>query len=544
MKKFTKILACSVLSLSFLLPLTACGGGGAPLTGEALKDNIIDDQYDNYYQIFPYSFCDSDGDGVGDINGITSKLGYVRDMGYTGIWLNPINPSSSYHGYDVTDYKAVSGQLGQMEDFEAMVTKAHSLGIKVILDLVLNHSSSSHDWFTRGAYNFMLGETAENCPEVDYYNFSFSKVNGKYEQFGSIYYEAQFNAGMPDFNLDSELLREQFADIIEFWIKEKKVDGFRLDAALHFYEGNNKKSAEFTKWVKETADAAYKTVHPEDPNAETFVVGEVWSGETDISDFFEGSGGASFFDFRVANNGSKFVPSAINTMLHPVQPDAAGAANNFYESVEKVLSLARGKNAAGEETQFVPTPFLCNHDVGRIAGVMLKDEARIKFAYGLLSLYTGSNFTYYGDEIGMTGSSNDPEKRVGMLWEKDTVGIYPPGAANTPSKYYPFPSVEEQLADEGSILNYYKHCNLVRNAYPALMRGTPKRVENSNENVLVFTKTYKDETITIVVNFSQKAQTVKNLGGVSFKQGICVSGEITGSGSSIRLPEFGIAILA
>lgn len=542
MKRFTKVLSCSLLSLSFLLPLTACGGGAS---AGVLEEDIIEDQYDNYYQIFPYSFCDSDGDGVGDLNGITSKLDYVRDMGYTGIWLNPINPASSYHGYDVTDYKEVSGQLGTLDDFANLVEEAHARGIRVILDLVVNHSSNQHEWFKNGAYYYAYGYPAEEHPEVSYYNFSRSKVNSKYEYDGNynIYYEAQFNAGMPDLNLDSEPLREQFTDIIDFWIGDMKADGFRLDAALHFYEGDFEKSAKFTKWVKEQADAAYKKVHPEDPNAETFIVGEVWSGESAISAFFKDGGGASFFDFRVAN-GSNYIPKVINKMLHPVQPDAAGAANKFYESVEKVLSLARGKNAAGEETQFVPTPFLDNHDVGRIAGAMMREEERIKFAYGLLSLYSGSNFTYYGDEIGMTGSESDPEKRVGMLWEKNTEGIYPPGASHDPETYYPFPSVEEQLKDKGSILNYYKLCNNARNAFPALMRGTSERVENANENVLVFTKTYKEETITIVVNFSQKTQTVKDLGDVSLKQGICVSGKISGNGSSLKLPEFGIAILA
>ena len=338
-------------------------------------------------------------------------------------------------------------------------------------------------------------------------------------------------------------MQAELKDIVNFWIGEKNVDGFRLDAVRYFYYGNAIESAKFTGKIKDWADAAYKKAHPDEQDGEAFIVGEDWSGQDELERFYDNANGAAFFDFQVSQTGKTYIPSAINTATHATLGNPARAADKYFESVGVVLDKAKGPN--GE--QYVPAPFLDNHDVARIAGVasIALEEERIKFAYGLLSLYTGSTFTYYGSEIGMTGSANDPEKRVGILWTEDTVGMYPPGASHDPARYYPFPSVEDQLKDKGSILNYYKLCNNARNAFPALMRGTAVRVASDNENVLVFTKTYKDETITIAVNFSTETQTVTGLGdALTLKQGICVDGSVSGSGASLKLPKLGIAILA
>ena len=152
-KKLLKILSLSVATAcacTSLFAFSACGGEPeVELT--FLEENIIDDNYDNYYQIFVRSYHDTDGNGIGDFNGVTEKLDYIRDMGYTGIWLMPINPSPTYHGYDVTDYYAVNPDYGTMADYENLVEKAHEKGIKVIMDLVVNHSSNQHPWFKAGS---------------------------------------------------------------------------------------------------------------------------------------------------------------------------------------------------------------------------------------------------------------------------------------------------------------------------------------------------------------------------------------------------------
>lgn len=513
MKKFTKF-AAAILSGIPLTALAACGGGA-----ELLPENIVDDAYDNYYEIFVYSFCDSDGNGVGDLKGVTEKLDYVRDMGYTGIWLMPICPSPSYHKYSVTDYKAIDPAYGTLDDFDELVETAHAKGIKVITDLVVNHTSSEHPWFKEAAGARVRGET-DNA-YYDYYNFSDTIQNG-YSSFAGVYYEARFESGMPDLNLDSEKVRAEISSIIEFWL-DRGVDGFRLDACTSYYTTSKTKSIQFTDWIKKEA-----LKH----NPDAYIVGEVWSDAGTIADYYKGSEADSFFCFP-AQGATGYVGSAITTVVN--FGNSVSAANAYFESVANVASMASGG---------IPAPFLCNHDTGRAAGFHGRDVRRIKFAYGLLSLYSGNTFTYYGDEIGILGSANDPDKRVGMRWAEDTKAIFPPGVTSRDeSKFYIYESVEEQLKDDDSILNYYKLCNNARNAIPALMRGTAERLESTNENVLVFKKTYKDETITIAVNFSKEESTIEGDYG-QLKQSLCVEDSVSVRGSKITLPTFSIAIFA
>ena len=137
---------------------------------------VIDDNYRTWYEIFVYSFCDSDGDKIGDLQGVISKLDYIADMGFNGIWLMPIMPSNTYHKYDVKDYMGIDAAYGTMEDFDELVAECDKRGIKLIIDLVMNHTSSSHPWFVAACdYLKGLGEgeepSAEDCPYYEYYNF-------------------------------------------------------------------------------------------------------------------------------------------------------------------------------------------------------------------------------------------------------------------------------------------------------------------------------------------------------------------------------------
>ena len=238
-------LACGALSAVTLfasaIGLTACSGGGA----ELLDENIIDDKYDNYYEIFVRSYRDSDGDGVGDFNGITEKLDYIRDMGYTGIWLMPIHESPSYHGYDVTDYKSVHSQYGTIEDYKNLVDAAHEKDIKVIIDLVVNHTSTSNPWFIKSsAYKNGQGGEAKYG---DYYNWSVTKKD-YYSQSGNLWYESRFSNTMPDLNLNSTAVRGEIEEIIKYW-SEMGTDGFRLDGCCYYYD-SQKESVDFCKWIK------------------------------------------------------------------------------------------------------------------------------------------------------------------------------------------------------------------------------------------------------------------------------------------------------
>lgn len=508
-KLLTLICVLSAAAAAFVsvIGLTGCGDGGS--SAKLLEENIIDDNYDNYYEIFVSSYCDSDGDGVGDLNGVTSKLDYIRDLGYTGIWLMPINPASSYHGYDVTDYKAVNSSLGTMEDYENLVGTAHEKGVKVIIDLVVNHSSNQHPWF-KSAVAAMNGNPDKTY--VDYYNWS-NKEQNKYTSCGkNVWYESQFSSGMPDLNLKSEKVRKELDDIIGFWLK-KGTDGFRLDGC-YYYCGTTAESAEVCSYIN---DCAVKY------NENAYIVGECWGpSRAVIKDEFYQSGCSSFFDFNTCKEISNSV--------------------NGSNSATLWTSMRNSYNMSGD---YVSAPFLSNHDngVGRIANRMSRNEDKIKFAYGLLSMFSGNTFTYYGDEIGMTAKNpqSDPDLRVGMLWNnaKSNMTKLPPSG----QLEYAFDGVEEQLKNGNSILNYYKLCNNARNAFPALMRGKFERISSvMGLNVIAFKKIYNDQTITVAINLAANDGTIQGVEG-TLAQSICVSGKITQSGTTLKMPKYSIAIL-
>lgn len=503
-KRLLWAIAAITLALLFALSLAGCSN-----SSKLLKENIVDDNYDNYYEIFVYSFCDSDGDGYGDLNGVTQKLDYIRDLGYTGIWLMPINDSPSYHGYDVRDYYAVNGKYGTLEDYENLVAKAHEKGIKVIIDLVVNHTSSTNPWFV-SAVNYKNGRSTD-ATYADWYNFSTTSKSG-YRQNGKIYYEGQFDTSMPDLNLDNEAVRNEIENIIKFWL-QKGTDGFRLDGTKYYYgTSGNSQCVEFCKWIKETA-VKY--------NENAYIVGEAWDTASTIERFYK-SGADSFFYFP----GHGPTGSLVTAVRAPE------GLPTYWSLLTKMTEVA------GDG---IPAPFLGNHDTARVAGILSRNVDNIKFAYGLLSMCSGNTFTYYGDEIGMLGSANDPDKRIGMLWDNDKTGMTrtPPGSTK---QEYAFDGVKEQLEDENSILNYYKRCNNARNAFPALMRGTPERIAYDDDFVLVFQKSYSGQTVKVIINFASAEKSVTGVDG-KLARDICVDGSVKKSGSTLKMPAKSIAIL-
>lgn len=484
-----------------------------------LEENLIDDNYDNYYEVFVYSFCDSDGDGIGDLKGVTSKLQYIRDLGYTGLWLTPVQSSPTYHKYDAVDYCSIDRDFGTMADFEELIGEADKLGIKVIMDMVFNHTSDEHNWFQNALTAYITDDASDYY--YDFYNFSDSYKSG-YTQIGNagIYYESRFDSSMPDLNLDSENVKAELGEVIKFWI-EKGVGGFRLDAVMYYYSDSAVKSAEFAQWVKDTADKCASEIFGGEKDI--FVVGEAWGNRTAIKSYYTNTENVSFFDFPTARDGY------ITQTLSSAQ---TAPADTFWSVIGYVSDTA----ADGD----IACPILGNHDTGRIAGYLGRDEAKIKFAYGLLSMLGGNAFTYYGDEIGMVGGTDsDQDKRLGMPWTSETQMITPENVTPTAQV---FDDVETQLKDANSILNYYKICNNVRNAFPSIMRGTTERIEYDDDYVLVIKKSYGSETVTVVINFATGTKRVGGMQG-GLQKGICVSGKVSESGGTLSMPGYSIAVL-
>ena len=256
--------------LSACMLLTMAGCAAKDTTGNykldrkrneaVIQDVTVAENAENtglFYEIFVGSFSDSDGDGIGDLAGVTSRLDYLQALGINGIWLMPIHPSTTYHKYNVSDYYAIDPAYGTMEDFDAFLAECQKRDIHVILDLVVNHSGSEHAWFkTATDYLRALGDgepKVSECPYLDYYYFQKGSGNGYCNVTGTDwYYEGRFNYDMPDLNLASEALRQEIADIMKFWL-DKGVSGFRLDAAKEFYSGNPDQNKEVLSWLMETA---------------------------------------------------------------------------------------------------------------------------------------------------------------------------------------------------------------------------------------------------------------------------------------------------
>lgn len=552
MKQLSQLL-CLLLVAAILvgcspeIPVTAPETSGAVVDSEEILTNAKtqaelerihalgtspDDNYRTWYEIFVYSFCDSNGDGIGDLKGVTSKLDYLEDLGITGIWLMPIHPSVSYHKYDVSDYYAIDPAYGTMEDFEEFMQECEKRDIHVILDLVLNHTGSEHPWF-REAYQYMQSLPADaepdyaECPYADYYFFDKSPSAAYYyEVEGSDWkYEGKFWSGMPDLNLANLALREEIRNIMDFWLS-KGVAGFRLDAAKEFYSDDTPKNVEVLSFLTDTLMELK-------PGA--FLVAEVWEGYSTVADYYE-SGIPSIFDFYFGDTSGKIVTALRN----------AGQADKipyFAQNLQKADEAYLASNP-----DYIDAPFLSNHDTGRIYGFCSGDSNKMKLAGAMNLFMSGSAFVYYGEELGMPGSGNDPSKRAPMVWNeaRDAGTTNPPPECELPDTYK-FGSLELQEQDDTSIYNYYRLAVAIRQALPEIARGRTTVEEALNKGcVSAQRKTWESESCIILMNIQDAASEVdlSDYSEYVLIASLSATGEeINLEGGILHLAPFGVAIL-
>ncbi|MCM1282988.1 MAG: alpha-amylase family glycosyl hydrolase [Muribaculaceae bacterium] len=502
-----KRLVSALVVLALLAALfPACGmpqkgqgsGSGAFVDYEYGQElNIIDDNYRNYYEIFVYSFYDSDGDGIGDLQGVIQKLDYIEEMGFNGIWLMPVMPSPTYHKYDVTDYENIDPVYGDLEDFRQLTEACHERGIRLVIDLVMNHSSSEHPWFTQACdYLISLPEGQEPdlsvCPYVDYYHFTTEQVNSTYYGVPGVnwWYEGAFWSEMPDLNLESAALRAEFEKIADFWM-ELGVDGFRMDAALHFEENDTTANNEILHWLYS---------YCLEKNPDFYMVSEVWANVATIADYY-GSTTPSMFNFDAGSAEGKLISAARN-----------GKMSSLVQAM-----LDYQEDFLAENPEYIDAPFLTNHDMGRVANSVVSDPDKLKMAAGLLMMMNGSPFVYYGEEIGMKSSGTEDEnKRLPMYWsDTDTTGITKGPAGSVGEPLSSLPSWEAQREDTDSLLNYYERALRLRNENPEIARGRVEKVESLCEGAqAAITKNYMDNTVGIVYNVSGEEITISLEGTV------------------------------
>jgi glycosidase len=487
MKK--RILSAVVVLVLFAGVLAGCISGNG--TQDA-KLNIIDDNYRNYYEIFVGSFYDSDGDGMGDLKGVEEKLDYISDLGCNGIWLMPIMPSPTYHKYDTTDYEAVDEAYGTADDFKELASACHEKGIRLIIDVAMNHSSSQHPWFTQACEylaGLKAGEKPDDtvCPYVDYYHFSDKQEGTTYYAVpgsSSWWYEGSFWSEMPDLNLKSPAVQKEFEEVADYWI-DLGVDGFRMDAAMHYEENATNANCDILNKLY---------TYCKEKNPQFYMVSEVWASENVIADYYA-SGTPSMFNFDAG--------TAKGALVNAVRKG---------DPVSLVNSMLKYQNDfSAKNPDYIDAPFLSNHDMARIANTLVNDPDKIKTAAGLLMTMNGSPFVYYGEEIGMNSSgTKDENKRIPMVWSKtDTTGMTKGPADMDAGIESPFPAEDEQEKDKDSILSYYKNALRLRNQNPEIARGTIEKVESlCKDSQAAITKTYQDSTIGIVYNLGEGNGTV------------------------------------
>ena len=448
------------------------------------------------YEIFVRSFCDSNGDGIGDLPGIISKLDYLSDLGIEGIWLTPIHPSPSYHKYDPVDYYQIEPEFGTLEDFKTLLSEAHNRNIVVYLDLIVNHSSTLHPWFIEASKgkenpyrNFYwwlspdkieeLGlaerQTSDDSDEV----YPWHIVEGDPEKYYGLFWK-----GMPDLNYSSAVLKDELEKIVTFWLVEIGIDGFRLDAARHIYPiWEKEKNHDFWSFFN-------GIVQKVKPGA--FTVAEVWAETWEVAPYLENLNATFHFDLSFALQ---------RIVIQGKDENIVGQLLNSYGQFQPYNS------------QFVDAIMLTNHDQDRIGSVVGNDHAKIKLAACLLLTLPGQPYIYYGEEIGMLGTKPDPYIREPFLWSE-----LESDPAKTNWLHAEFSTLKtitplsEQIEDSDSIFNHYKKLIAIRKSTPALaqiINPNLEEVESLDNEIIAYVRTHESEPVLVIHNLNANFKNVE-----------------------------------
>lgn len=515
-------LSGSLLAASLLL--TACNSDSnssnpPPTPTPEPTPTVTNDWHQKVvYQVFVRSFYDSDGDGTGDLAGVTEKLDYLQDLGVDALWLMPIQPSPTYHGYAVSDYTSVHPDYGTLDDFSTLIREAHKRHMQVITDLVINHTSEQHAWF-QGMLN-------GDATYQNFYRCGDTAVDGNWGQVAPgkyCYYSFGPQSGLPDLNYDEPAVRNEVKKVADFWLAAG-VDGFRLDVAQDIGDGNDDYTV---AWWQEF------DTHVRLMKADAFVVGEVnydsLDGNSKIAPFLKGMNSA--FDFPLYNE---------------LVTAAAGLPKDLLGLLNPTRSLYAGVNP-----EYVDSILIGNHDRNRIASELNFVDAKIRRAVTLQMTLPGTPFIYYGDEIGMRGGHDlqgDPHKREPFDWyasgdgagmTKMTKAVYGAEAKNLlPDDGI---SLEEEQAQPGSLFELYKQLIQIRKQNSILFTGQYQRVgtpagsygyqitaPNADYNLLVVHNRLQDQPITLAIT----GATTELLGNNAYQEG-----------DTLSIPAYGSVIL-
>lgn len=497
------------------------------------------------YQIYPRSFSDSNGDGIGDLQGIISKLDYVKSLGVTAVWLNPIYSSpNDDNGYDVSDYRNIMTDFGTMADFDLMLAEMHKRDIKLIMDIVVNHSSDEHEWFKQS-------RSSRDNPYRDYYlwwpaekgkpNYRYSLFDEKgdawkYDSLTNAYYLHYFSQKQPDLNWENPKVRQKVVDIMNFWV-EKGVDGFRLDAFQFaakdnsfpkFPEGYEK---DFIQYY-----AMQKGIHTylKEMNEQVF-------SKHDVMSVAEGAG-------RNLQEAHDLVDEDRKELNMAYAFDAVDLAKpEGYDFLDFKSVFSKWDSAFAKKGWL--SIFLANHDQARLVSRFGNDssefrEPSAKMLNTFILSMRGTPYCYYGDELGMTNigfeqidqyqdiaaingykkvvnESGDVRKylsdlklssrdngRTPMQWSAAEEGGFSSGKSWLPvNKNHAEINVAAEEKNSNSVLNHFRELTYLRRNNPIFVYGQYKLIQKEHPNIYAYTRVWEGDKILVLLNF--KAEQAK-----------------------------------
>ena len=492
------------------------------------KDAVI-------YQLHVRTFFDSNGDGIGDFRGLQQKLPYLQELGVNAIWLLPFYPSPLRDdGYDIADYVSVHPSYGSLEDFQAFLTGAHDRGIRVIIELVLNHTSDQHPWFleARGSREnprrdwYVWSDTDDRYRQASIVFIDTELSNWAWDPVSKSYYWHRFFSHQPDLNYDNPAVREEIWNVMKFWL-EKGVDGFRLDAVPFLVERegtsceNLPETHAIIRELRRRLDESY-------PHKMLLAEANLWPA--DVRSYF-GSGNDEFhmcFHFPLMPRmfmGVKLEdrkPIVEILQQTPQIPDSCQWSIFLRNHDELTLSMVTDveRDYMYDEYARDRTMRLNLGIRRRLAPLMDNDRRRIELLNGLLMSLPGTPIVYYGDEIGMgdnifLGDRNGV--RTPMQWNgqwnagfsfADPERLYSPLVSN-PVYGYQAINVDSQQRSEHSLLSWTRRLIQVRKSSPVLSRGTLDFLFPMNHRVLAYVRQFENECVLVVNNLCSSAQAVE-----------------------------------
>jgi len=491
------------------------------------KDAVI-------YQLHVRTFCDSNADGVGDFAGLTQRLDYLQDLGITAIWLLPFFPSPLRDdGYDISDYTSVHSSYGSLEDFKAFLLAAHNRGMRIIIEMVLNHTSDQHPWFKEA-------RSSRENPKRDWYVWSQTDLryegvpiifvdtetsNWAWDPVSKSYYWHRFFSHQPDLNFDNPAVLEALWEIMRFWL-DLGVDGFRFDAVPYLVERegtpceNLPETHAIIRDLRKRLDLAYPG---------KMLLAEANNWPVNVRAYF-GDGD----EFHTAFHFPLMPRMFMSVKLEDRKPiiDIFEQTPEIPETCQWCIFLRNHDELTLEMVTDIERDFMydeyavdktmrINRGIRRrLAPMMDNDRRRIELLNGLLMSMPGTPIVYYGDEIGMgdniyLGDRNGV--RTPMQWNGDVNAgfstadperLYSPVISNAVYGYQAI-NVESQIRSGHSILLWMKSLIKLRNSFQVFGRGSIQFLKPANHRVLAYVRQFGEETVLIVNNLSSSAQAVE-----------------------------------